>query len=134
MADYFQSSPNFVNPNYMTPEQIAAQRAYADQLMKRSGQEVNRPTGAAANFIDAISSVLTRNRADQMQREAAEGNAQDTTQLFADAQKGKFDPQTMGRIYANPMGNPNQRALTDALVGQKGVEDVYGRPGYASPA
>jgi hypothetical protein len=51
MADF---SPSFVNPSYATPEQLATQRAYAAELQKRSGQDVNRPTGALANMITAL--------------------------------------------------------------------------------
>lgn len=134
MADYFQSSPNFVNPSYSTPEQLAAARAYATELSKRSGEKVNRPTGAIANVLDAFTSVLTRNRADRMQQEAAQGNARDMTDLVTQMQAGKLDPQTLGTMVANPMISPEQRALAIGLMNPKGVEDVYGRPGYASPA
>jgi len=34
MADFFQSQPNFTNPSYATPEQLATQRAYAAELKR----------------------------------------------------------------------------------------------------
>lgn len=132
MADY---SPNFVNPQYATPEQVAQQRAYAAELQKRSGQEVNRPTGAAANFIDALMSGVARNRADTIQTEAAGRNAADQAALIAQLQGGqKVNPGTLGTILANPMASPETRALAVHLLTMKPQEDVAGRPAYGSPA
>ncbi len=79
MADYFQSSPNFTNPAYATPEQLATQRAYAAELTKRSGENVNRPTGAIANMITALTAGMERNRAAELQSQAAGQNAGDVS-------------------------------------------------------
>jgi len=137
MADFFQDSPNFVNPAYATPEQLATQRAYAEALTKRSGQPVNRPAGAAANIIDALTAGLTRNNANQLQQQAAEGNARNFSDVISQLQRGgpgSIDPQNLGHIIANPMVSPEQRALALRLMTPEGVSDVYGKPGYASPA
>lgn len=132
MADY---SPNFVNPAYATPEQLATQRAYAAELMKRSGENVNRPAGALANMITALTGGLERNRANEIQSQAAEGNASNLAAIIRQLQQGQTpNAATLGRIQANPMGNPDQRSLVDALVRPKAVEDVAGRPGFASPS
>lgn len=132
MADF---SPNFVNPQYATPEQLVQQRAYAAELTKRSGQDVNRPTGALANMINALSGNLVRNNANDIQNQAAGQNAGDVSALIAQLQKGQpIDPNTAGRVYANPMASPEHRALIGALVTPQKTEDVAGRPGYQSPS
>lgn len=132
MADF---SPNFVNPQYATPEQLATQRAYAAELTKRSGQDVNRPTGAFANMITALTAGLERNRANEMQSQAAGQNAGDVSALIAQLQKGQpIDPNTAGRVYANPMASPEHRALIGALITPKVGEDVAGRPTSTSIA
>jgi len=132
MADF---SPNFVNPSYATPEQLATQRAYANELTKRSGQDANRPTGALANMVNALSGVLERNRANEIQSQAAGQNSSDVSALIAQLQKGQpIDPNTAGRVYANPMASPEHRALIGALVTPKPGEDAAGRPTISSPA
>lgn len=134
MADYFDSSHNFTNPQYATPEQLAAQRAYADALMKRSGENVNRPTGALANMITALTSGLERRNANQIQSDATERNAQDMGSLISQMQGGdKVSPENLSHIIANPLASPEQRALAIKLINPEAVSDVYGRPGYASP-
>lgn len=134
MSDYFQSQPNFINPSYATPEQLATQRAYADALTKRSGENVNRPAGALANMITALTAGLQRNNANQIQSQAAEGNAHDQSALIAQLQGGqKVDPDNLGHIMANPMASPETRALAVHLMTQKPIEDVAGRPAYSSP-
>lgn len=135
MADYFQSSPNFTNPSYATPEQLAQQRAYATELTKRSGQEVNRPTGALANMINALNGNLVRNSANDIQNQAAGQNAGDVSALISQLQKGQpIDPNVAGRVYANPMAAPEHRALIGALLTPKVGEDVAGRPTATSIA
>jgi hypothetical protein len=132
MADF---SPNFTNPAYATPEQLAQQRAYAAALMKRSSEPVNRPTGAFANMIDALTGKLEMNRANEIQSQAAGQNAGDVSALIAQLQKGQqINPQTAGQVYANPMASPEHRALIGALVTPQKTEDVAGRPGYQSPS
>jgi hypothetical protein len=105
MADYFQSQPNFVNPAYATPEQLATQRAYAAELSKRSGETVNRPTGALANMITALTAGLTRNNADRLQSEAAAHNAQDFQTLIS---------QLKGGSQAQPMPYAPSAAISSA--------------------
>jgi hypothetical protein len=135
MADYFSQQPNFVNPSYATPEQLANQRAYAEALTKRSGENVNRPTGALANMITALTAGLERNRANEIQSQAAGQNAGDVSSLIAQLQGGqKIDPQTAGRVYANPMASPEHRALIGALVTPQPIKSEYGQPAYQSPS
>lgn len=133
MADYFSTSPNFVNPAYATPEQLANQRAYADALMKRGGEDVKHPAGALANALLSLSGGLERNRANALQSEAATANGQNMSELISQLQNGqRIDPQNLGHMVANPMVSPEQRALALELMRPKAVEDSRGRPGFSS--
>ncbi len=135
MADFFDQQPNFTNPAYATPEQLANQRAYADALLKRSGETANRPTGAAANALDAITAALTRNNANTVQQQAAQGNAQDYSTLIGQLQNGqKPDAQVLGHLAANPMASPEARAWATKLISPEAVSSVYGQPAFQSPA
>lgn len=135
MADFFQNSPSFVNPSYATPEQLANARSYADALTKRSGENVNRPAGAAANVVDAITAALLRNNANTTQQQAAQGNSQDYSTLIGQLQNGqKPDPQVIGHLAANPMASPEARAWATKLISPEATTSVYGQPAYASPA
>jgi len=135
MADYFDQQPQFVNPSYASPEQLAAARAYADVLTKRSGENVNRPAGAAANMLNAVTAILTRNNANQLQSEAAQGNSQNFRDLIYQMERGeKIDPQNLGHIIANPMVSPEQRALALRLMTPEPIKSEFGQPGYMSPA
>ena len=134
MADYFQSQPNFTNPSYATPEQLAQQRAYAAELTKRSGENVNRPAGAIANMVTALTAGLTRNNADAVQQQAAAQNSRDISAIAEQLQNGqKPDAATMARIYANPMAAPEHRAMLGKLLTPELITSGYGQPGYASP-
>jgi hypothetical protein len=135
MADYFSTSSNFVNPDYASPEQLAQQRAYADALMKRSGESATRPTGAIGNMIDALTAGLTRNSANALQNQMAQANAHDLAAVVSQLQNGQRpDAQTLARVYANPMASPEHRALIDALIKPQPVKDEYGNPAYAAPS
>jgi hypothetical protein len=135
MADYFNTTPNFTNPSYATPEQLANQRAYADALTKRSGENVNRPAGAIANMISALTGNLERNRANEIQNQQAGQNASNISELISQLQHGQqIDPQTAGRVMANPFADATHRALIGALVKPEPVQSVYGQPGYQSPS
>lgn len=133
--DYFSGLPSFVNPAYASPEQLATARAYADALTKRSGEKVNRPAGAAANVIDAITAALTRNNANAIQQQAAQSNTTDQASIIRALQNGgKVDADTLGRLTSSPLVSPEQRAMAIRLAQPEATTDVYGRPGYASPA
>jgi len=133
MAELFPS--NYAHPDYATPEQLAQQRAYAQELLKRSGENVNRPAGAIGNMISALTSGLERNRANEIQSQAAGQNARDQAALISQLQGGqKAEPNNLGAILANPMASPETRALAVHLLTMKPTEDVAGRPANASPA
>lgn len=135
MADFFQSNPNFVNPNYATPEQLATQRAYAAALMKRAPEGATRPTGAIASVLDSLTSVLERKRADELQGEAAARNAGRLGSVISQLQNGQRpDATNLGQIYADPMASPEARATVSQLIGPQATKDVYDRPAYMSPA
>jgi hypothetical protein len=134
MADFWDQSPNFTNPQYASPEQLAQQRRYAEELQKRSGGEVNRPAGALANMIDALTAGLTRNNANQIQSQAAQGNAADIARLAAQLQAGQFpDPQTQGHLAANPMASPEMRGFVGQLTTPQAITSGLNQPGYTSP-
>lgn len=127
-------SGNFVNPQYATPEQLATQRAYANELTKRSGENVNRPAGAFGNMISALTGNLERNRANEIQSQAAGRNAQDQAALISQLQGGqKPDAGNLGAILANPMASPETRALAVHLMTMRPKEDVAGRPAFEAP-
>src|SRR3954462_11062219 len=99
MPDFFQSSPNFTNPQYATPEQLAMQRAYAAELTKRSGDTIQRPTGALANMINALTGNLERHRADEVQSQAAGHDAAGLAALLSQLQNGqKPDAGNIGTL------------------------------------
>jgi len=77
---------------------------------------------------------VIRNRADATQQQAAQQNASDQTALISELQRGKVDPAIAAHIYANPMASPESRALITHLISPKPIEDVNGRPAYASPS
>lgn len=132
MAELFPS--NYAHPDYASPEQLAQQRAYAAELLKRSGENVNRPTGAIANVINMLTGRLEQNRANEIQSQQAGQNARDQSALIAQLQGGqKADPNNLGAILANPMASPETRALAVHLLTMKPMEDVAGRPAYGSP-
>lgn len=135
MADYFDTQSSFTNPQYATPEQLANARAYADALTKRSGGDVNRPAGAAANVLDAITAALLRNNANTTQQQAAQGNAHDYSSLIGQLQNGeKPSPDVIGHLAANPMASPEARAWATKLIEPQAVTSTYGQPAYQSPA
>jgi len=137
MADYFDTQPNFTNPAYASPEQLKAQRDYAAELIKRSGQDVNRPTGALANMIDALTGNLTRNNANQIQQQGAQQNARVTAEVLRQARdKGwqGVDPELIGQLGATPLGSPEQRSFVQHLIQPAGIESAYKQPGNVAPA
>lgn len=102
--DYFDQSPNFVNPDYATPEQLAQQRAYAAALMARSGEPVKRPLGAVASWIDALTANLQRNNANKIQSDAlarSAGRDQTLIEALQNGQNGQQQPSYAGAPSAN---------------------------------
>ena len=134
MADYFQSLPSFVNPQYATPEQLANQRAYADALMKRSGENVNRPAGALANMIEALTSGLVRNNANETQQRGAEANTNFYKNIAERLQNGlKPNPADEAGLAGSPLTSPEGRAMAQHLMRPEGIKDEYGNPAFISP-
>lgn len=83
LNDFFQDSPNYINPDYATPAQRAQQRTYAEMLMKRSSGDVTRPTGAIANIIDALTGRLEMNRAGNLEQQALSHSTDQNAALIA---------------------------------------------------
>jgi len=139
---YWDQNPNFVNPSYATPEQFAQQRAYANELLKRSGEAAKRPAGIAANMIDALTSRLETNRANELQSSTALQNSKDYAALIQQLQQGQgggnapMASAPAGRqpaANAAPMGQSAASGLTaeapklDAINPQGGI---FGGLGY----
>lgn len=106
--DFFQDSPNFVNPAYATPEQRKQLRDYASLLQKRSGEAVQRPTGAIANWIDALSGRLEMNRAGNLEQQglaAQNKNLED----YVRGLQGQSSPQSAPSMAPSSpsMGGPS---------------------------
>jgi hypothetical protein len=138
MADFWSQTPNFSNPDYASLEQLAQQRRYAEELQKQSGQDVNRPAGALANIINALTAGLTRNNANQIQSQGAAQNAQAYAEALRQARgPGGWqgvNPDLIGQLGAAPLGSPEQRAFVQHVIQPQTIESPYKEPGSMSPA
>lgn len=94
-VSYWDQQANYQNPDYASDAQKASQRAYADALMKRSGEKVERPTGALANMITALTAGLERNRINSIEQmaqgQATKGDA-DLIQFLQRPQESQAAP------------------------------------------
>lgn len=93
-------SPNYINPAYATPEQLASLREYAKQLMTGSQQqEVHRPWQGVSNIVNALVGGYEANRADKMQQASIQSGVDQTTPLIQ---------QLLGGSHPNtsPSGGP----------------------------
>ena len=88
LNDFFQDSPTYINPDYVTPEQRKQQRTYAEMLMKRSSGDVTRPAGAVANIIDALTGHLEMNRAGNLEQQALSHSTDQQAAMIAALQNG----------------------------------------------
>lgn len=100
MADYWDQQPSYTSPDYASEAQRTAARAYAEQLLKRSGGDVNRPAGALANMIDALTGNLTRNRANQQEFGMQEQQTRDLMLKLKMLEGQQAGPQ--GGVGASP--------------------------------
>src|SRR5690349_13788793 len=83
LADYFQQSPNFVNPDYATPGQIAQARKYAEFLMGPGQEPVKSWQAGLANALNAGFGAYQQAHAGQLEREAVASGASQMTPLIA---------------------------------------------------
>jgi len=102
LGDFFQDSPNYVNPDYATDAQRKQLRAYSEMLMKRSSGDITRPAGAFANIIDALTGRLEMNRAGNLEQQALAHSNDQNAALIA-ALQGNQQPQTTPPV--GPMGS-----------------------------
>lgn len=103
-TDFFQDSPNFINPDYVTDAQRKQLRAYSDMLMKRSSGDIQRPTGAIANMIDALTGRLEMNRAGNLEQQALSKSTDQQAALIAalqQPQQPQQDAQVGGGAVAS---------------------------------
>jgi ABC-type transporter MlaC component len=129
-------SPNFINPQYATPEQAKSLRDYADQLMTGKGQmPVHRWTQGVSNIVNALIGGAASAKADNLQQSAAQQNAQNWASLLTQQQSGqKPDPQLIGQLMATPMASPEQRASVAKQITPEPIKSEYGQPAFQSPA
>lgn len=116
LNDFFQDSPNYVNPDYVTDAQRKQQRAYAEMLMKRSSGDITRPTGAIANIIDALTGRLEMNRAGNLEQQALGSQNKNITDYATALMGGQQASQTAAPTGSSvgmtaPMGN-----VADAIL------------------
>ena len=110
----YDISPNFINAQYATPEQLKSLREYSAQLLKGNQQEVKRPAQGFSNIVNALVGGWESNRADQIAAKSAEQNAQMIAALLhqqGGSQGAPYSPpqaSTRGPPVASapPMGNP----------------------------
>lgn len=108
LGDFFQDSPSFINPEYVTDAQRKQQRTYAEMLMKRSSDKVNRPTGAIANMIDALTGRLEMNRAGNLEQQALATQNKDIT----DQARDQMAQALMGQQGQQPQQPQQDASLT----------------------
>jgi hypothetical protein len=123
MPDPFTESPNFINPAYASPQQIASMRQYAEQLK----------TGALAGGkhpLDILASALM-GYAGKKQGEQATSEEQRSNKQFAkelmDATASK-DPAKLMEAMSNPRAGPYQALLLGKLM-EWGPARELGLPG-----
>ena len=90
-------SPNFVNPDYATPEQIAQRQAYAKQLMENQ-TPVRSWTEGVANMVRSLMGGYEGYKADKSQADT--GNAMQQTLASA------LNPQATPQASAMPSSAP----------------------------
>lgn len=84
MPSEFDTAPNFINPAYATPEQLASLREYSKQLMTGTGQQkVQRASQGFSNIVNALVGGYEGYRADQLQQQALQQGSAQTEALIA---------------------------------------------------
>ena len=86
--DPFQTSPNFVNPAYATPQQLAYTRQMAQQLMGQTQKPIHRASQGYAELTNALVSGLLSNKADSQQQAAQTAAGQQAQDAYATMQAG----------------------------------------------
>ncbi len=128
MAQALMRSPTYINPAYITPEQMAALRLMADK--QQSSPEAKSWTGAIGQTLQALAAQQTLGRTaglDQLTGASAHkaamfgGGAPAAANGGAPASAGGVDPQSLVSAYAPQLG----AAGAAGLVGGFGVESGY---------
>lgn len=112
MADPLTESPTFVNPRYASPQQIAARRKYAEELMMGKGQQpVRHWAQGLSNIANALMGGYTERKASA---EEQASNLEFGRQLLQ-ATSSK-DPAQIMALMSNPRAQPLQALLIGKLL------------------
>ena len=141
------TSPNFVNPSYATPEELANRRAYAAQLLSNSqNQPIHHWTEGLASMAQALMGGLQMRSANADQRAMQQGAADvyskmlsgDPSSVASTPPMGNIPVQqpkniAPGKIYSNdepspldpPSGQDRDLAVR-TIVGEAGNQGPLG--------
>lgn len=126
MADPFDTAPNFINPQYATPEQIATLRQYGAQLLQP--QPVQHWAQGLANVVRALMGGYEQHKADLLQQQAI---GQATQQRMANPIFQDQTQQPSGQMSGQPRGirnnNPGNIEDGDFAKAQAGYQGTDGR-------
>lgn len=127
-------NPNYVNPDYATPEQLKQLRAYSDQLLKGSTEnDAKSWAGVAGNLIQGLMGSRLRNQAADMERGAIDYKSQQISPVIQSLLSGgKPDAGQIAAVMQNPWNTEaTQGAVRGATFPEK-TADVYGNPATTS--
>lgn len=145
MSDIYQNAPNFVNPQYATPEQLKQLRGYSEELLKGSIKpQAKTGLGVAAALIQGIAGNQRRAEADQLQQQGIQGGTDQTSGLIAEllrqpdqsAPSGVSAPASSPDVapQARPEVRPSATTWGDKEGQSAGIYDTPGsQPSVPSP-
>ncbi len=111
-------SPNFVNPAYASPQQIASLREYAKQLM--TDQPVHHWAQGIGNIARALMGGYEAHQADIQEQQANAGLSQELGEAIRSKDLAKITA-----LAGNPRMGPSHIALLAALLEPRG-QNTYG--------
>lgn len=128
--DFSSFSPNYSNPDYASPQQIAAQREYAKQLMANSQQPVQHWTQGLSNIANALVGGYQGHQADVSEQSS---NAEFARQLASGVRGG--DLSSIAGISANPrMGAAHALLISEMLKPGGDVSASSGGANITTPS
>lgn len=120
-------SPNFINPAYASPQQIASLREYAKQLM--TDQPVHHWAQGVGNIARALMGGYEAHQADVQEQQANQG----LSQQLGEAIQSK-DLAKITALAGNPRMTPAHIALLMGLLEPRGQRQVGPGAAYGEPA
>lgn len=124
LTDPFMTSPNFVNAQYATPQQLASMRQYGDQLMKQS-PTIHRPIQGIAQMLSSYLGGNMQHQADVQQQQAIGTATQQATPAY-DAALGQAPAGASAQPTANNGAGPSAPA-TPSPSADNGTGDIFNR-------